>query len=41
MMTREEAINILSESNRQNDVMRDNPSTFWASHEMEDWEYHG
>lgn len=33
-MTREEAINILSESKRQNEVMRDNPSTFWASHQM-------
>ena len=27
-MTREEAIDILAESNRQNEVMRDNPSTF-------------
>ena len=36
MMTREEAINILSESKRQNEVMRDNPSTFWASHQMAD-----
>lgn len=35
-MTREEAINILSESKRQNEVMRDNPSTFWASHQMDD-----
>lgn len=35
-MTREEAINILSESKRQNEVMRDNPSTFWASHQMTD-----
>ena len=35
-MTREEAINILSESKRQNEVMRDNPSTFWASHQMVD-----
>ena len=35
-MTREEAINILSESKRQNEVMRDNPSTFWASHQMAD-----
>lgn len=34
--TREEAINILSESKRQNEVMRDNPSTFWASHQMAD-----
>lgn len=29
-MTREEAIDILSESKRQNEVMRDNPSTFWV-----------
>ena len=36
MMTREEAINILSESKRQNEVMRDSPSTFWASHQMAD-----
>lgn len=36
MMTREEAINILSESKRQNEVMRNNPSTFWASHQMAD-----
>ncbi len=35
-MTREEAINILSESKRQNEVMRDNPSTFWTSHQMAD-----
>lgn len=35
-MTREEAINILSESKRQNEVMRDSPSTFWASHQMAD-----
>ena len=35
-MTQEEAINILSESKRQNEVMRDNPSTFWASHQMAD-----
>ena len=36
MMTREEAIDILAESKRQNEVMRDNPSTFWASHQMAD-----
>lgn len=36
MMTREEAIAILAESKRQNEVMRDNPSTFWASHQMAD-----
>ena len=33
-MTREEAIAVLVESKRQNEVMRDNPSTFWASHQM-------
>ena len=33
-MTREEATDILKESKRQNEVMRDNPSTFWASHQM-------
>ena len=36
MMTREKAINILSVSKRKNEVMRDNPSTFWASHQMAD-----
>lgn len=35
-MTREEAIAVLAESKRQNEVMRDNPSTFWASHQMAD-----
>ena len=35
-MTLEEAIDILAESKRQNWVMRDNPSTFWASHQMAD-----
>ena len=35
-MTRQEAIAILEESKRQNEVMRDNPSTFWASHQMAD-----
>lgn len=35
-MTQEEAIDILAESKRQNEVMRDNPSTFWASHQMAD-----
>ena len=35
-MTREEAIAVLEESKRQNEVMRDNPSTFWASHQMAD-----
>ena len=35
-MTREEAIAVLAESKRQNEVMRDNPSTFWESHQMAD-----
>ncbi len=35
-MKLEEAIDILAESKRQNEVMRDNPSTFWASHQMAD-----
>ena len=35
-MTREEAIVVLEESKRQNEVMRDNPSTFWESHQMDD-----
>lgn len=35
-MTREEAIAVLAESKRQNEVMRDNPSTFWESHKMAD-----
>ena len=35
-MTLEEAIDILAESKRQNEVLRDNPSTFWASHQMAD-----
>ena len=33
-MTREEAIAILEESKRQNEIMRDSPSTFWAEHQM-------
>ena len=33
-MTREETISILEESKRQNEIMRDNPTTFWASHQM-------
>ena len=33
-MTREEAITVLEESKRQNEVMRDSPTTFWASHQM-------
>ena len=33
-MTREEEIAVLEESKRQNEIMRDNPSTFWASHQM-------
>ena len=35
-MTREETISILEESKRQNEIMRDNPSTFWESHQMAD-----
>ena len=35
-MTQEEAIAVLAESKRQNEVMRDNPSTFWVSHQMAD-----
>lgn len=35
-MTREEAIAVLAESKRQNEVMRDNSSTFWVSHQMAD-----
>ena len=33
-MTQEEAIAVLEESKRQNEIMKDNPSTFWASHQM-------
>ena len=33
-MTREETSAILEESKRQNEIMRDNPSTFWASQQM-------
>ena len=33
-MTREEAIVVLEESKRQNEVMRDSPSTFWTSQKM-------
>ena len=33
-MKREEAIAVLEESKRQNEIMRDNPSTFWASQQM-------
>ena len=35
-MTREEAISVLEESKRQNEIMRDDPTTFWASHQMAD-----
>lgn len=35
-MTREEAIATLEESKRQNKVMIDNPTTFWASYQMAD-----
>ena len=33
-MTREGAIAVLEESKRQNEIMKDNPSIFWASHQM-------
>ena len=33
-MTREEAIAVLEDSKRQNEVMRDNPSTFFTSKTM-------
>ena len=39
MMTREEAIAVLAESKRQNEVMRDNPSTFWTSNGRKRQEY--
>lgn len=29
-MTREEAISVLEESKRQNEIMRDNPNTFFT-----------
>ena len=35
-MTKEEAIATLEESKRQNKIMIDNPTTFWASHQMAD-----
>ena len=35
-MTREEAIVVLEESKQQNEIMRDNPSTFLASYQMAD-----
>ena len=35
-MTREEATDILKESKRQNKIMIDNPTTFWASYQMAD-----
>lgn len=34
-MTNEEAIAVLRESKRQNEVMRDNPTIFWKSVDME------
>ena len=34
-MTNKEAIAVLNESKRQNEVMRDNPTTFWKSTDME------
>ena len=36
MMTLEEAIAVLEESKRQNEIMRDNPTTFWASYQIAD-----
>ena len=35
-MTREEAITVLEESRRQNEIMRNNPTTFWASYQIAD-----
>ena len=35
-MTRDEAIAVLEESKRQNEIMRDNPTTFWASYQIAD-----
>lgn len=35
-MTREEAIAVLEESKRQNEIMKDNPTTFWASYQIAD-----
>lgn len=34
-MTREEAINVLVESKRQNEVTRDNPNTFFKTKDIE------
>ncbi len=36
MKTREEAIAVLEESKRQNEIMRDNPTTFWAPYQIAD-----
>ena len=33
-MTREEAISVLEESKRQNEIMRDNPNTFFKVSEI-------
>lgn len=35
-MTNEEKIAVLEESKRQNEIMRDNPTTFWKSSDMEE-----
>ena len=35
-MTREEAIAVLEESKRQNEIMKDDPTTFWASYQIAD-----
>ena len=35
-MTREDAAAVLKDSKQQNEIMRDNPSTFWAPSQMAD-----
>ena len=35
-MTRKEAATVLKDSKQQNEIMRDNPSTFWAPSQMAD-----
>ena len=35
-MTREDAAAVLKDSKQQNEIMRDNPSTFWAPPQMAD-----
>lgn len=34
-MNRKEAIETLEESKRQNEIMRDNPNTFWKSADIQ------